>query len=148
MSGADRGALGALVAYEQQAVFAYEVVLAKAPLSAAQRRTVKRFEAEAQQAAAALRRALRQVGGTPSPPPDPALAPPPRDPSARGFLRDLVSAEESVVHAAYTAIQGISESRHLRATAAFMAQAGRRLVVLRDLAGEPLLPRTFETGGA
>ena len=30
---------------------------------------------------------------------------------------------------------------------AFMAAGGRRLVVLRELAGLPLVPRSFESGG-
>jgi len=93
-----------------------------------------------------LRRALEQDGGTPSPPPDPATAPPPADPSRRGYLRDVIGAEDASIQGYYAALQNLRDQRHLAGAAAFMAQAGRRLVVLRKLAGEPLLPRAFETG--
>lgn len=144
----DRAPLAALVAYEQEVVFGYQVTLSKAPLTAQQRKTVEQFLAQAQQSAAALRHALRGVGGTPSPPPNPALAPPPADRSARGYLRQLVTAEENGVTAYYTAFQTLTDPHHIAGSAAFMAQTGRRLVVLRRLSGEALLPRSFETGGA
>ena len=142
----DRGPLEALVAYAQQVVFGYEVALAKAPLTRGDRATLTRFRAEAAAAAAALRHALEQDGGKPSPPPDPATAPPPADPSRRGYLRDLIGAEEASIQGYYASLQSLRDPRHLQGAAAFMAQAGRRLVVLRKLAGEPLLPRAFETG--
>ena len=144
----DRGPLEALVAYEQQVVFGYEVALAKAPLTRSDRATLTRFRAEAAAAVTALRRALEQERGRPSPPPDPGTAPPPTDPSRRGYLRDLISAEEASIQGYYAALQSLQDQRHLAGAVAFMAQAGRRLVLLRKLAGQPLLPRAFETGGA
>ena len=147
-AAADRGPLAALVAYEQEVVFGYQVVLNKAQLTHEQRTTAQRFGAQAEQAAAALRRALRGAGGTPSAPPNPALAPPPADTSARGYLRQVVAAEESSLQAYFTAFQSLTDPDHIAGAAAFMAQAGRRLVVLRRMSGEQLLPRAFETGGA
>jgi hypothetical protein len=147
MSGSDdSGPLSALVAYEQEVVFGYDQALAKAPLTTSDRLTLRGFRADAQTAAAALRRALEQIGGTSPARPDPRLAPPPADPSRRGWMRAVVTAEENSVQAYYTALQQLSGDRHLAGSAAFMAAAGRRLVVLRDRAGEPLLPRAFETG--
>ena len=144
----DRGTLDALVAYQQEVVFGYDVTLAKAPLTRQDRLTLTGFRRDAHQAATALRAALEQEGGTPSPPPDPKTAPPPSDPSREGFLRDVISAEEAAVASYYRALQDLSEPRHLRGGAAFMAQSGRRLVVLRHMTGSPVLPRAFETGGA
>jgi hypothetical protein len=142
----DRGPLIGLVAYQQEVLFGYQVALRQGPFGARDRATLERFRNDAQQAAAALRKALEDQGGKPSPPPDPAKAPPPSDPSRRGYLGDLITAEELAVGGYYAALQSLNDERHLRACAAFMAQAGRHLVVLRQLAGRPLLPRAFETG--
>ena len=142
----DRQPLSALVAYQQEVSFGYAVALQKAPLRRSDRPTLERFKHESDAAVVVLRKALEDEGGKPSPPPDPATAPPPPDPSRRGFLRDLILAEELAANAYYAALQGLEDERHLRGSAAFMTQSGRHLVVLRDLAGEPLLPRAFETG--
>jgi hypothetical protein len=61
-------------------------------------------------------------------------------------MGDLITAEELAVGGYYAALQSLNDARHVRGCAAFMAQAGRHLVVLRQLAGRPLLPRAFETG--
>lgn len=147
-AASDQGALSALVAYQQEVVFGYAVALAKAPLRDSDRHTLERSKAEAEQAAAVLRRELQAAGGKASAPPDPATAPPAADPTRAGFLRDLVAVEEASIQAYYRALQRLTGERHLRGSAAFMAQSGRRLVVLRDLAGMVVLPRNFETGGA
>jgi hypothetical protein len=148
-SGAqDRGPLSSLVAYEQEVVFGYQTVLQKAPLEASDRPTLIRFGRDAQQTTASLRQALIQAGGKPAALPSPELAPPPADPSRRGYLRQLIAAEESAVANFYNALQLMTAAPHLQAAAGFMAASGRRLVGLRKLAGEPLLPRSFETGGA
>ena len=144
----DQGTLDALVAYQQEVVFGYDVTLAKAPLTRTDRVTLTGFRRDAHQAATALRAALRQEGGTPPPPPDPGSAPPPSDPTRKGFLRDVITVEEAAVGSYYRALQDLSEERHLQGSAAFMAQCGRRLVVLRRMTGAPLLPTAFETGGA
>jgi hypothetical protein len=109
---------------------------------------VTRFERDAAQAATALRSALKAQGGTPTPAPDPATAPPQARPGLHGFVTDLIAVEEAAVASLYDAMQTLQDPRHLSGSAAFMAQAGRRLVVLRSLAGQPLLPRNFETGAA
>jgi hypothetical protein len=145
---ADAPTLTALVAYEQEVVFGYDVTLAKAPLAPGDRATFTRFRHEAATAVAALRSALRQAGGTPPVPPDPKTAPPPADPSRAGYLRDVITVEEAAVARYYEAFQELTDERHIKGSAAFMAESGRRLVVLRSLVGAPLLPRAFETGGA
>jgi hypothetical protein len=147
-AGTDRGPLSALVAYQQEVLFGYQVALRQGPFGARDRATLERFRSHAQQSSAALRKALEDQGGKPSPPPDPAKAPPPADPSRRGYLGDLITAEELAVSGYYAALQSLADERHVRGCAAFMAQAGRHLVVLRQLAGRPLIPRAFETGGA
>ncbi|HEX6712531.1 MAG TPA: hypothetical protein VF066_04065 [Thermoleophilaceae bacterium] len=144
----DQGPLKGLVAYQQEVVFGYEVALRKGPFSRRERQMLQRFRDDAGQAAAALRKALEDAGGKPAARPDPAAAPPPGDPSKRGYLADLMRAEQLAVGGYYAALQTLEDERHLRGAAAFMAQAGRRLVVLRGLAGKPLLPRAFETGTA
>jgi hypothetical protein len=142
----DRGPLAGLVAYQQEVVFGYAGALRRGPFDARERRTLQRFHDDAAQAAAALRKALDDEGGKPSAPPDPATAPPPSDPSKRGYLADLIEVEELAVSGYYASMQNLEDERHLRGAAAFMAQSGRRVVVLRKQAGRPLLPRAFETG--
>jgi hypothetical protein len=147
-AGPDTTPLTGLVAYEQAVAAGYAAALQKAPLTTDDRRTLERFQHQVEAAAAALRKALEQGGGKAPRAPDPDTTPPPSDPSRRGWLRAIVSGEEASVASYYRALQGLTAERHLEGAAAFMAQAGRRLVVLRHLAGEPLLPRAFETGGA
>jgi hypothetical protein len=144
----DRGPLSGLVAYQQQVAFGYEIALRDGPFDARERQTLRRFHADAEQAVAALRKALEDEGGNPPPPPDPATAPPPSGPGKHGYLADLITAEEMATAAYYAALQTLENERHLSGAAAFMAQTGRHLVVLRNLAGKPLLPRAFESGGA
>ena len=140
----DRAPLDALVAYQEEVVVRYERALSNGPFR--DRATLEQFRRDAGQAAAALRKALEDAGGKPPPVPDRATAPPPADRSRRGYLRDLISAEKAAVASYYAALQDLEGERHLAGAAAFMAQAGRRLVVLRDLAGDELLPSAFETG--
>ena len=142
----DRQPLEALVAYQQEVVFGYEVALKRAPLSQADRTTIGTFLRDAEDAALALRAALKAIGGSAPPQPDADNPPPRTDNSRRAFLRDLITVEEAAVASYYTALQGFEDQKHVKGSAAFMAQAGRRLVVLRALAGDPLLPRAFETG--
>jgi hypothetical protein len=139
----DRGPLTALVAYQQAVAAAYDGALRKAPFGNRDRATLERFRRDAEQAAAALRKALQDDGGTA---PAPTTAPAPVDTSRRGYLRELIAYEEAAVASYYAGLQALGDKRHLDGSAAFMAQAGRHLVVLRKLAGEPLLPRAFETG--
>ena len=146
LAATDRGPLGGLVAYQQQVVFGYVVALRDAPLGDRDRGILEPFRRDAEQAAAALRKALEDAGGSPPAPPDADHPPPRSDSSRRAYLGDLITAEESAVASYYRALQGLEYERHLKGAAAFMAQAGRRLVVLRHLAGQPLLPRAFETG--
>ena len=138
----------ALVAYQQEVVFGYDVTLLRAPLERGDRPTLTGFRHDAAVAAAALRAALKKVGGTPPPAPDPKTAQTPADPCRNGYLHEVILAEESAVARYYLALAQLMDKRHLRGSAAFMAQTGRRLVVLRNMVGAPLLPRAFETGGA
>lgn len=144
----DRGPLEGLVAYQQEVAFGYTVALGQGPFDSNERSTLRGFLSDAEQAVAALRRALEGEGGKPTPAPDANNPPPPSAPGRAGYLADLITAEDSLVAGYYVAMQSLSQERYLRGAAAFMAQAGRRLVVLRQLAGRELLPRSFETGGA
>jgi hypothetical protein len=141
----DSKPLEALVAYQQDVVAHYEAALADAPFGSGDRATLRRFRRDAQQAAAVLRKALADTGGEPSAIPP---ASPPADASRRGSIRALIAAESGALGAYYDSLQTLTGERHLTGSAAFMAQSGRRLVVLRKLAGDPLLPRAFETGSA
>ena len=147
-SGSDAETLTALVAYAQEVVFGYDVTLARAPLVKGDRTTLQRFQREASGSVAALRSALKQAGGTPPAPPDPRTAPPPASPTRRGYLEDVIAAENALVARYYTAFQELTGPHDISGSAAFMAAAGRRLVVLRQAVGGPLLPRSFETGSA
>jgi hypothetical protein len=95
-----------------------------------------------------LRHELGRAGGKTPPQPDPRTAPPPKSDELENFLADVIAVEEAAVARYYTALQELDDERQIAGTAAFMAEGGRRLVKLRQLAGRPLLPRAFETGGA
>jgi hypothetical protein len=145
----DKVRLEALLAYQQQVVFAYELALRSAPLTPADRSVLARQRDQAAEAAAALRKTVVRTGGTPiAPPPSSAPAPPEvaQEPGRRGHLRYIIATEEAAVNGFYVALQGLAAIRVVRAVSAFMAQGGRRLVIVRNLAGDPLLPRAFETG--
>ena len=144
----DANTLTALVAYAQEVLFGYEMTLRQAPLSDSQRKLVERFGSEAGRAADALRHALVRAGGKAPAQPDPNTAPPPTSQAVDALLGNVLAAEEAAVARYYTALGELDDEQHIRGTAAFMAQTGRRLVMLRQLTGGPLLPRSFETGGA
>jgi hypothetical protein len=141
----DRQTLQALAAYQQAVVERYDVTLRDAPLTGTDRATLRRFRADAAGAAVAGHNALEQAGGKPAAIPP---ASPPADTSRRGWLRELIALESAAVRAYYDSLQTLTGERHLKGSAALMAQAGRRLVALRSLSGDPLLPRKFETGTA
>jgi hypothetical protein len=122
----DAAPLAALAAYQREVVEQYDALLQKT--SGTERRTLEQLRGRAAAASAALPKA--------------AAVPTPSD----ATLETLIAAEEALVAGCYTALQTLTEERHVKGCAAFMADAGRRLVVLRDLAGTPLLPRAFETG--
>jgi hypothetical protein len=122
----DQAPLNALAAYHAEVVDQYDALIAKTRGN--ERRSLQSLRRRAAGAAAAL----------PTPPP---LAAP-----ANTTLDTLIAAEEALVAGCYTALQSLTEEGHLKGCAAFMTDSGRRLVVLRGLAGHPLLPRAFETG--
>jgi hypothetical protein len=148
----DVALLEVLTAYQQEVVFLYELALRSGPLEARDRSVLGDLRDQAATAAAAIRKALAGNGGTP--PPQKPIAAATLPPAAArkldraGYLKAIVDAEEATVGGFYTALQALGEERLVRATAAFMVQGGRRLVTLRKLAGDPLLPRAFETGVA
>ena len=125
----DTGPLTVIAAYHRAVIGAYDALIAET--HGTQRATLKRLRLRAANAAAAL----------------------PKPPSATPVATDatigqLIQIEEALIASCYTALQNVADERHLKGIAAFMADAGRRVVVLRDLGGKPLLPRAFETGGA
>jgi hypothetical protein len=125
----DSGPLSALAAYQHAVISAYDAVIPAA--SGGDERTLRKLRT----------RAAGVAGELPKPPP---AAPAPAD----ATLDQLIALEEALIANCYTGLENVSEERHLKGVAAFMADAGRRVVVLRDLAGQPLLPRAFETGEA
>jgi hypothetical protein len=125
---ADAGPLTALAAYLQEVVSGYDALLRRS--QGPDHHTLEGLR----------RRAARAADALPKPPPVP---------QATGeTLRSLIAAEEALVASCYTALQSLSDERHLAKCAAVMADSGRRLVVLRGLARAPLLPRAFEIGTA
>jgi hypothetical protein len=122
----DAAPLAALAAYQREVVEQYNALLQKT--SGTEHRTLEHLRGRAAAASAALPKA--------------AAVPAPAD----ATLETLIAAEEALVAGCYAALQTLTDERHLKGCAAFMADAGRRLVVLRDLAGKPLVPRAFETG--
>jgi hypothetical protein len=150
-AGDDTALLEALFAYQQEVVFAYELALDSGPLRASDKPALTKLRDEAAQEAAVLRKAVVAGGGTPvAPRPTGSAQLPPAVAHAsdrRGYLRYIITSEEAAVNGFYVALQALVTERLVRGAAAFMGQGGRRLVVLRDLAGDPLVPRAFETGG-
>lgn len=148
--GEDTGLLELMVGYQHTVVFQYHVVLRNARLTGHERATLTRFRGEAEQAAAALRGALVENGGRAAQPPRAADAKLPADvlhkTTRERLLRQLVRSEENAASGWYACLQQLRGPRLLGGSAAFMAAGGRRLVVLRDLAGVPLLPHAFESG--
>lgn len=123
------GPLIVLAQYLRAVISAYDAAIQHA--TGTDRDSLRDLRTRAAGAAAAL------------PKPAPA-APAPRDTT----LEQLIQLEEALIANSYTALQNLGEERHLEGVAALMTGAGRRVVVLRDLAGKPLLARAFETGGA
>lgn len=149
--GEDTGLLELMVNYQQGVVFAYDVALLRAPLSGVERTTMTRFRGEAEQAANALRTALTNNGGKPPQRPvSPATLAPRliQQAGPHGYVRAIRRAEDNTISGWYVCLQQFRDPRLIAGAAAFMAAAGRRLVTLRRLAEEPLLPRAFETGPA
>ena len=134
----DKDLLELLTAYTSAVVVAYE----QAPPG----RSLGRFKADVTQMDDALRQTVAKRGGSP-PPRRPAGAPSrPGGVSRAEYLRHVVASEEALESAWFAALQKLADRRVLEGAIAYMAAGGRRLVVLRELAGLPLLPRAFETG--
>jgi len=125
----DTGPLTVIAAYHRAVIGAYDALIAKT--HGTQRATLKRLRLRAANAAAAL----------PKPPSTTPVA-------TDATIDQLIQIEEALIASCYTALQNVGDDHNLKGIAAFMADAGRRVVVLRDLGGKPLLPRAFETGGA
>ena len=147
----DRGLLEVLGGYSALVVFSYELALHNAPLQSAQKEQVKKLSGQALATDDALRSALRRAGGTPIPrrPPIFTQLPPEiaRKADAPAYVRYVVDKEQGLVNGFYATVEQLADPGLVSGACTFMAAAGRRLVALRDIAGLPLLPRAFETGG-
>ena len=110
-------------------------------MSQADRRRLVALRGQAERGAESLRVVLASLGGKPPAAPAPATPP---GPDRIGFL---IETEQGAVNAWYRALQSLGDARVLAVAAVQMTAGGRRLVVLRDIAGRPLLPSAFETGG-
>jgi hypothetical protein len=151
IAGNDRGLLEVLVAYQDAVVFAYELTLRSAPLAGGDKARLEPLRDEVRQEDELLRKALKDAGGR-LPPARPlmfATLPPDlaRQADRAGYVRLIAGSEEGAVKGWYAALQTLADPRLITGGVAFMAAGGRRLVVLRSLAGDPLLPHAFETGG-
>ena len=144
-SSDDRSVLALLVIFAGEVVLAYRDALANAHWPAREHEQLMQLSAQAGQMDGALRHALTQAGGTPSP--EWALPYAKVSGGRDAHLRSIVAQEESLTNAWYRAIQRFDERKLIEGSVAFMAAGGRRLVVLRELAGLPLVPRSFESGG-
>jgi hypothetical protein len=126
--------------------------LHSAPLSPRQKQSVTQLSQQAFQTDDALRSALERTGGTPPPhrPPQFATLPPEiaHKAGTAAYLRYVVGNEEGLVSGFYATLQQLGDPHLVAGSTAFMAASGRRLVILRNLAGLPLLPRAFENGGS
>jgi hypothetical protein len=150
-TGEDRGLLEVLVRYGEALVFSYELALHNAPLQRRDKETLTKLRDQVVQADDAVRAALRRTGGTAPPRRPPAFAQLPpriaRKADRAAYLKHIVRNEEGLVSGWYASLQKLADLKLVEAAAAFMAAGGRRLVVVRNMAGLPLLPRAFENGG-
>lgn len=141
MSGHDRSLFSVLVAYQDAVLGAYVGALQAKGVSRLDRERLAALRTQAGRAAEAVRATIASLGGKP-----PAAAPAP-SPAGSDRIAFLIETEQGAVNAWYRALQSLDGARVLGVAAAQMTAGGRRLVVLRDIAGQPLLPSAFETGG-
>jgi hypothetical protein len=148
---ADAGLLELLSAFQDAVVFSYEVALRSAPLQSADRGRLIPLRDEAASEAEQLLQAVRSAGGKPPPRRALALAKLPPEIARRAtrddYLRDVARREEVATSGWYAALRQLADPRLQSGAAAFMAAGGRRLVVLRWMVRDALVPRAFETGG-
>jgi hypothetical protein len=131
--------LGVLVGYNDAVLSTYELALRNPDLPARDRPLLRQLYNQAKVADTALRQTLARTGATP---------PPRRRPGAgTGDVKSIVAAEEATVGAYYVSLQSVPDRSLIAEISGLMAQGGRRLVQLRDLAGVAPLPSAFETGG-
>jgi rubrerythrin len=145
----DVGIASALLALEQQAVFAYDAALKSGKLDAASAKVAEQFRGQEQQHAAALAAALKELGGS-------APTPPASNDDVKGLgdalgsasdLLDFTIKLESTAVATYNeAIQKLKDGKLLQTAASIVANEGQHLVVLRRAAGDDPLPDALETG--
>ena len=142
----DAAILGALLDQENSSIAAYTLVATK--LRGPALASATRFLAHERRHAAALDRAIRSLGGAPSPPRPRAeyAATFPRLRSARDALSFALDVETTAV-AAYSDALGKIATDDARATAAtiFVTEAEHASVILGDL-GRPQMPDPFVTG--
>jgi hypothetical protein len=143
----DTGTLELLATYADTVVVAYDVALRRAPLHSGDRPRLLKLRGAAESDRASLRSTVARRGATL--PASLGIAAVPAAPAwgRADYLRAIVGSEETFVAGWYEALQSIVDPVVTGDGGAFMARAGRRLVVLREMASLPLLPRAFETGG-
>lgn len=146
--GEDRGLLELLVAYSGTVVFAYGQALQAAPLSRAEHATLVKFAADVGEMDDALRQALVREGGKPVPRRPLTPVPPADRAGTSAYVSYIVRNEEILVSGWYAGLQKLADPHLVEGAVAYMAAGGRRLVVIRKLAGLPLLPRAFENGAS
>jgi rubrerythrin len=142
----DAAILGALLDQEHSSIAAYMQLATK--LRGPALASARRFLAHERRHAAALDRAIRALGGAPTPPRPRSeyLATFPRLRGARDALSFALDVETTAV-AAYSDALGKIATDGVRATAAtiFATEAEHASVILGDL-GRPQMPDAFVTG--
>jgi hypothetical protein len=142
----DAAILGALLDQENSSIVAYALVATR--LHGVAQASARRFLGHERRHAAALERAIRSLGDTPSPPRPRAEyeAGFPRLRDARDALSFALDVETTAV-AAYSDALGKIATDDVRATLAaiFVTEAEHASVVLGDL-GRPQVPDPFVTG--
>lgn len=142
----DAAVLEAAIELEQRAVLAYTTLAERGKLGP----VARLFAEHEQEHADALRRSLRERGGSPPPRPERAADVPGLVEAAAGDALEVTTFAielETMAVAAYFDAQAELRSPQLLTTAAsIMANQAQHLVVLRQALGRNPLPRAFVTG--
>jgi rubrerythrin len=139
-----RASLTAVLRLEQTALVAYEAIANRGLLT----EVLRGFLEQERQHAAQLEAALRQAGSKPPIPPRRAdiegLKAALR--SRAAAVRFAIALEERTVAAYQADLRDLRDPNVMRSSAGAMGTDAQQLVVLRQLAGLPPVPRAFETG--
>lgn len=139
-----KAALAAVLALEQTALVAYEAIANSGVLTP----TLRPFLEQERQHADQLVAALEAMGAKPPIPPRRTAIPRLRAAtrSRHAALRFALGIESRTVAAYAVAVGALGDPNVMRTAAGAMGTDAQQLVVLRELAGDPPVPRPIETG--